>query len=92
MRTVITGLHEACLDAEKKLGISSSLILCFLRHLSEESAFETLEQAIPFKDLVKGEVIRQRNLNECSNEQDNSGSKPLHTLERKARQLTYGAP
>jgi len=54
MRTVITGLHEACLDAEKKLGISSSLILCFLRHLSEESAFETLEQAIPFKDLVKG--------------------------------------
>jgi len=54
MRTVITGLHQACVDAKEKLGISSSLILCFLRHLSEESAFETLEQAIPFKDMFIG--------------------------------------
>ena len=54
MRTVITGLHQACTDAKEKLGISSSLILCFLRHLSEESAFETLEQAIPFKDFFVG--------------------------------------
>ena len=54
MRTVITGLHKACEDAKEKLGISSSLILCFLRHLSEESAIETLEQAIPFKDMFIG--------------------------------------
>lgn len=54
MRTVITGLHNACVDAKEKLGISSSLILCFLRHLSEASAFETLEQAIPFKDMFIG--------------------------------------
>ena len=54
MRTVITGLHNACVDAKEKLGISSSLILCFLRHLSEASAFETLEQAIPFKDMLIG--------------------------------------
>ena len=54
MRTVITGLHNACVDAKEKLGISSSLILCFLRHLSEDSAFETLEQAIPFKDMFIG--------------------------------------
>lgn len=54
MRTVITGLHRACVDAKEKLGISSSLILCFLRHLSEESAFETLEQAVPFRDMLVG--------------------------------------
>jgi adenosine deaminase len=54
MRTVITGLHHACVDAKEKLGISSSLILCFLRHLSEESAFETLEQAVPFRDMFVG--------------------------------------
>lgn len=54
IRTVMTGLHRACVDAEKKLGISSSLIMCFLRHLSEESAFETLEQAIPFRDMFIG--------------------------------------
>ena len=54
MRTVITGLHRACVDAKEKLNISSSLILCFLRHLSEESAFETLDQAIPFKEFFIG--------------------------------------
>lgn len=54
MRTVITGLHHACSDAKQKWGISSSLILCFLRHLSEESAFEALEQAIPFREMFIG--------------------------------------
>ena len=54
MRTVMTGLHEACRDAKEKLGISSSLIMCFLRHLSEESAFDTLEQALPFKQWWVG--------------------------------------
>lgn len=54
MRTIITGLHEACVDAKEQLSISSSLIMCFLRHLSEESAFETLEEAIPFKDFFIG--------------------------------------
>ena len=54
MRTVITGLHQACVDAQEKLGISSSLILCFLRHLSEEAAMDTLDEAIPFKHLFIG--------------------------------------
>ena len=45
--TVINGLHRACVDAQAELGISASLILCFLRHLSEEAAFESLEQAQP---------------------------------------------
>lgn len=50
--TVIAGLKRACQDAQQKLGVSSQLIMCFLRHLSEEKAFETLEQALPFKDEI----------------------------------------
>ena len=51
---VIKGLKRACDDAQSKLGISSHLIMCFLRHLSEEAAFETLEQALPYKDQIIG--------------------------------------
>lgn len=54
METVINGLHRACVDAQAGLGVSASLILCFLRHLSEEDAFETLEQALPFRDKFIG--------------------------------------
>ena len=54
MRTVITGLHRACVDAQNQLGISSSLILCFLRHLSEDEAFETFEEAFPLRDKFIG--------------------------------------
>ncbi len=50
--TVLAGLKRACEDAKAKFGISSQLIMCFLRHLSEEKAFETLEQALPFKDDI----------------------------------------
>ncbi|MGC3819809.1 adenosine deaminase [Acinetobacter sp. G11] len=50
--TVIQGLKRACDDAQSKLGISSHLIMCFLRHLSEEAAFQTLEQALPFKEQI----------------------------------------
>ncbi len=52
--TVINGLQRACDDAKEKFGISSHLIMCFLRHLSEEAAFETLEQALPYKDQIIG--------------------------------------
>lgn len=51
---VLNGLKRACDDAKDKLGISSHLIMCFLRHLSEEAAFKTLEQALPFKDHIIG--------------------------------------
>lgn len=50
--TVIGGLKRACDDAQEKLGISSHLIMCFLRHLSEEAAFETLAQSLPFKEHI----------------------------------------
>lgn len=52
--TVINGLQRACDDAKAKFGISSHLIMCFLRHLSEEAAFETLQQALPYKDQIIG--------------------------------------
>ncbi|MDR2249493.1 adenosine deaminase [Acinetobacter sp.] len=50
--TVINGLKRACAEAKAKFGVSSQLIMCFLRHLSEEAAFETLEQALPFKEDI----------------------------------------
>ena len=52
--TVIEGLHRACTEAGPALGVDASLILCFLRHLSEEEAFETLEQALPYRDKFIG--------------------------------------
>ena len=54
METVIRGLARACADARAELGISSSLILCFLRHLSEREAFETLEDALPLREHFIG--------------------------------------
>ena len=52
--TVINGLYRACADAPAKFGMTASLILCFLRHLSEEEAFECLEQALPLRDKIVG--------------------------------------
>ena len=52
--TVLNGLKRACDDAKTKLGISSHLIMCFLRHLSEEAAFATLAEALPYKDQIIG--------------------------------------
>ena len=52
--TVINGLFRACVDAETELGVSASLIMCFLRHLSEKEAFETLEQALPHRAKIIG--------------------------------------
>ncbi|MBT3981213.1 MAG: adenosine deaminase [Bacteriovoracaceae bacterium] len=52
--TVITGINRALAKGEKELGISHKLIMCFLRHLSEKSAFETLEMSLPFKDKIAG--------------------------------------
>lgn len=54
METVVNGLHRACVDAQTELGVSASLIMCFLRHLSEADAFETLEQALPFRHKLIG--------------------------------------
>lgn len=54
METVINGLYRACRDAQIEQGISATLILSFLRHLSEESAMQTLEAALPLRDRFVG--------------------------------------
>ena len=51
---VAQGLSRACADARAELGLDAALILCFLRHLSEAEAFETLEQALPWRDRLIG--------------------------------------
>ncbi|MFA7685560.1 MAG: adenosine deaminase [Candidatus Gracilibacteria bacterium] len=52
--TAIKGIHGALKDGREKLGISSHIIMSFLRHLSEESAMQTLAQSLEYKDLIKG--------------------------------------
>ena len=50
--TVVNGLHAAIEEARADLGITSMLILCFLRHLPAEAAMATLEEALPFRDRI----------------------------------------
>jgi len=52
--TVINGIHSALIDAEKEFGITSKLIMSFLRHLSEADAFTTLEQGLKFRNWIDG--------------------------------------
>lgn len=52
--TVIMGIHSALRDASDKLGMTSQLIMCFLRHLSPEAAMDTLTMALPYKHLIDG--------------------------------------
>ncbi len=52
--TVLDGLQRALDRGRAELGISSELIMCFLRHLDEEAAFATLEQALPHRDRIIG--------------------------------------
>ena len=51
---VINGLARACEAAQRELGVSALLIMCFLRHLSEEAAFATLQQALPYREQFIG--------------------------------------
>ena len=51
---IVSGIHEALLKGKKELGISSKIIMCFLRHLSEKEAFKILDQAINHKNKIVG--------------------------------------
>ena len=51
---VIQGLSSACERAKTELGVSASLIMCFLRHLSEDEALKTLDQALPYRQHFIG--------------------------------------
>ncbi|MFC5069480.1 adenosine deaminase [Flaviflagellibacter deserti] len=52
--TVTDGLSRAIADAERTLGVSACLVMCFLRHLDEASAEKTLDEALAFKDRIVG--------------------------------------
>lgn len=53
-KTVITAISRALEDGKTKLGITSHLIMSFLKHLSEAAAIETLKEAMPYKDKIYG--------------------------------------
>ncbi len=52
--TVFNGIHRALADGERETGITSMLILCFLRHLSAEDAMATLDEAMDYRDHIVG--------------------------------------
>ena len=54
MSVVMEGLLQGMERAEAELGVTSKLILCFLRHLDEDAAFATLEAATPWLDRIEG--------------------------------------
>ncbi|MCX6236710.1 MAG: adenosine deaminase [Bacteroidia bacterium] len=52
LKIVIEGIHAALIDGHEKLGITSCLIMCFLRHLEESSALVLLEEALPYREWI----------------------------------------
>ncbi len=60
---VINGIHKALLKANKEFGLTSKIIMCFLRHLDEKSAFEILDQALDHKDKIIGVGLDSSELN-----------------------------
>ena len=52
--TVINGIHKALTKANTEFGITSKIIMCFLRHLDEEPCFEVLDEAVKHKDKIIG--------------------------------------
>jgi adenosine deaminase len=51
---VVTGIHRAQVDAESEFGLKTNLIMCFLRDMPADSAMDTLEASLPFKDWIIG--------------------------------------
>jgi len=73
--TVISGIHRALADAERDWGMSSRLILSFLRHLDEASAMQTLEEALPYRQWITAVGLD-------SSEQGNAPSKFRRVFEK----------
>ena len=77
MATVVNGISAALAAGQRDLGISSRLIMCFLRHLSEADALATLAQAEPFLDRIAGVGLD-------SAERDNPPARFRRVFERAA--------
>lgn len=52
--TIILGISQALEDAKEKFGMTSNIIMCFLRHLSQEEALKTFDESLPYKDKIIG--------------------------------------
>ena len=50
--TAVTGIRDALVDGGRRLGLSTRLIMCFLRHLSADAAMRTLQEALPYKGWI----------------------------------------
>src|SRR3546814_11528693 len=50
--TVFEGIEKALRDGERELGITSTIILCFLRHLPAQAAMKTLHDALPYRETI----------------------------------------
>ncbi|MBD8080393.1 adenosine deaminase [Cellulosimicrobium arenosum] len=79
--TVVTGYHRAAAEAPERHGVDAHLILCFLRDMSAESAAETLEASVPFRDRILGVGL----------DSDERGNPPekFATVFARARDLGY---
>jgi len=93
----LNGISAALADGRELLGISSGLILSFLRHLPEEEAFRTLEQALPYRNAsspsastAPKSATRRASSSACSTRRVPKASSPLPMLARKARPSTSG--
>jgi adenosine deaminase len=75
---VINGIYKALEKAKKELNISFKLIMSYLRHLSEEAAFKTLESSLPFKHWIDGVGLD-------SSEKGNPPSKFVNVFEASAK-------
>ena len=78
--TVIRGIRRAQEQAARQLGIQTQLILCFLRDLSAESALQTLEQSLPFRQWIVGVGL----------DSDEKGNPPVKFAEVFRRARGYG--
>ncbi|HEY6733291.1 MAG TPA: adenosine deaminase, partial [Roseiarcus sp.] len=79
--TVVDGLSRAIADAQRELGVRAHLIMCFLRHLDEASAQQTLDSALPHRDKIMGVGLD-------SSEVGNPPSKFKHVF-RRARDAGF---
>lgn len=61
-KTVVSGLHRGLEDARSRFGMTSSLIMCFLRDMSPESAMETLDEALKYKSWIKSVGLDSKEL------------------------------
>ena len=78
--TVIRGIRRAQVDAQDRLGIRTRLIMCFLRDMSAESAMDTLEQSLPYRDWIVGVGL----------DSDEKGNPPIKFREVFARARAEG--